>query len=116
VTAWERERDRRIASVVGHSNPFVSGERHWTLGYKPLGDGVVSPLPAPRAAPVAPAETNDQTPSGQGGIIGNRNSHVYHLPEGCPSYGKVSPKNQVHFASEAEAKAAGFAKAGNCSH
>ena len=52
--------------------------------------------------------------AGQGVIIGNRNSHVYHLPEGCPSYTQVSPKNQVSFASEAEAKAAGFTKAGNC--
>lgn len=115
VTTWERERDQRIASVVGHSNPFVSGERHWTLGYKPVGDGVVSPLPALQSAPVAPSEANEHKPSRQGVIIGNRNSHVYHLPEGCPSYSKVSPKNQVHFASEAEAKEVGFAKAGNCS-
>lgn len=32
VTAWEQERDRRIARIMGHSNPFVTGERSWSLG------------------------------------------------------------------------------------
>ena len=27
VTAWEKERDNRIAAVMGHHNPFVTGER-----------------------------------------------------------------------------------------
>jgi deoxyribonuclease-1 len=116
VTAWERERDQRIAAVMGYGNPFVSGERHWTLGYKPVGDGIVSPLPASKTPPVAPTKSASPVKAGQGVIIGNRNSHVYHLPEGCPSYTQVSPKNQVTFDSEAEAKAAGFTKAGNCSH
>lgn len=31
VTAWERERDRRIAKIVGHSNPYVTHERQWAL-------------------------------------------------------------------------------------
>lgn len=43
-------------------------------------------------------------------IIGNRNSNIYHLPQSCPSYDKVSPKNQVLFTSEAEASAAGYRK------
>lgn len=30
-------------------------------------------------------------------IIGNRNSRVYHLPQDCPSYAKVAPKNQEIF-------------------
>jgi type VI secretion system secreted protein VgrG len=46
--------------------------------------------------------------------IGNRNSHVYHLPQGCPSYNRVTAKNRVPFNSEAEAQAAGYRKAGNC--
>ena len=115
VTAWERQRDRRIAAVMGHANPFVSGERHWTLGYQPVGDGVVSPVPAPRSAPSTPAKADGPAPANQGSIMGNRNSHVYHLAVGCPSYAQVAPKNQVRFASEAEAQAAGFTKAGNCS-
>jgi hypothetical protein len=46
-------------------------------------------------------------------IIGNRNSHVYHL-SGCPSYSKVSERDRVLFKTEAEARAAGYRKAVNC--
>lgn len=115
VTAWERERDQRIASIMGHGNPFVSGARHWRVGYQPVGDGIVSLLPTKAPAPSEPAKSDSSAQASQGAVIGNRNSHVYHLPEGCPGYHQVSPKNQVAFASEGEAKAAGFTKAGNCS-
>jgi deoxyribonuclease-1 len=33
----------------------------------------------------------------------------------CPDYSKVSERNQVLFKSEAEAEAAGYRKARNCS-
>ena len=108
VSAWEKEWNRRTAMVMGHANPFVTGDRSWKLGYKPQRDGIVSAVPARAAAAPSP-----KAPSG-GAIIGNRNSKVYHLAEGCPSYDKVSPKNQVPFRSEAEAAAAGYRKAGNC--
>jgi deoxyribonuclease-1 len=39
---------------------------------------------------------------------------VYHLSAGCPGYGQVAEKNQIAFPSEAEARAAGYRKAGNC--
>ena len=45
VTAWEKERDNRIAAVMGHHNPFVTGHRTWSRGYKPSRDGIVSVLP-----------------------------------------------------------------------
>jgi len=107
VSAWEREWSDRTAGVMGHQNPFVTGDRTWSLGYKPSRDGVVNASPAvARAAP--PPTAND------GRIIGNRNSKVYHLPQGCPSYSRVSPRNQVPFTTEAEATAAGYRKAGNC--
>lgn len=112
VTAWEKERDNRIAAVMGHHNPFVTGERQWTLGYKPIGEGIVSPIPARNQKSAQPANTSNSTSSET--IIGNKNSHIYHLPQGCPSYSKVSAKNQVPFSSEAEAQAAGYRKAGNC--
>lgn len=57
--------------------------------------------PQPRAANNAP-------------IIGNRRSRVYHLPTGCPSYGKVAPRNRVPFASQEAARATGYRLAGNC--
>ena len=44
VTEWERERDRRIAKRMGHSNPFVTGERTWSLGHKNRAEGVVTQL------------------------------------------------------------------------
>lgn len=112
VTPWEQERNKRIAAIMGHANPFVTGERSWTPGYKPAGDGIVNPIPH-RVAKSASAPEVISTAS-TGVIIGNRNSHVYHLPSGCPSYDKVATKNQITFGSESEAEAAGFRKAGNC--
>jgi len=108
VSAWERQRDQRTAAIMGHHNPFVTGERTWSLGYKPSRDGVIA-----TANQSAPAKTTEAL-SPDGTIIGNRNSHIYHLPSGCPSYSKVSGKNRVPFTTEAEAVAAGYRKAGNC--
>jgi micrococcal nuclease len=48
------------------------------------------------------------------GIVrGNRKSRVYHLPE-CPDYERVRQENTVSFATEAEAREAGYRKAKNC--
>jgi len=49
----------------------------------------------------------------KGTIIGNKNSHIYHLSN-CQSYYAVSEKNKVLFTSEELAKANGYRKAGNC--
>tara|TARA_B100002003_G_scaffold115012_1_gene106345 strand:- start:442 stop:816 length:375 start_codon:yes stop_codon:yes gene_type:complete len=106
VTEWEREWSSRTARVMGHNNPFVTGERSWTPGHRPTRDGVVSPVPAVR---------HEAAAGSRAGIIGNRNSKVYHLPSGCPSYDQVAARNQVQFETEAAAVAAGFRKAGNCS-
>lgn len=112
VSAWEKQRNQRIAAIMGHNNPFVTGTRSWTLGYKPVGDGLVSQLPS-TAAP-AKATQAAVTTASSGAIIANKNSKIYHLPEGCPSYSQVSAKNQVNFESESQAQAAGYKKAGNC--
>jgi len=112
VSAWEKERNKRIAAIMGHSNPFVTGDRQWGQNYKTVGDGVVSALPVypSRVAPQQNLASAVET----GIIIGNRKSQVYHLSTGCPGYGQVSAKNQVTFNSESGAKAAGYRKAGNC--
>lgn len=73
-------------------------------------EGLVSQLPTARAKP----NIRDNENASIGSVIGNRNSHVYHLPQGCPSYEQVAAKNRVPFSSEAEALAAGYRKAGNC--
>lgn len=111
VTDWERERNDRIAKVVGHSNPFVTGQITWAIGYKPRGEGVVKPDQKARQTESA-ARSN--VAISQGSVIGNKNSRVYHLSVGCPSYNQVSEKNRVPFGTEAEAVEAGFRKAGNC--
>ncbi|HIB08923.1 DNA-specific endonuclease I [Alcanivorax nanhaiticus] len=107
VTTWERERDARIARMVGHNNPFVTGEQQWTLGHKNTAEGLKSFGEATLASFDAPEVHG-------GGIRGNRNSKIYHLPEGCPSYDRVSPRNVIEFSSESEAQSAGYRKAGNC--
>lgn len=111
VSEWERERDRRIAARMGHSNPFVTGERQWTLGHTNTADGIVSQLP--QNHPVIRAQEQQEKflfiP-----IRGNRNSNIYHLPEGCPGYNQMAERNIVVFRSEQEAIAAGYRKAGNC--
>lgn len=40
LQGWERERDRRITRSMGDHNPFVTGECSWTLGYRPVGEGL----------------------------------------------------------------------------
>ena len=114
VSAWEKERDLRIARIMGYSNPFVTGERTWTLGYKPAGAVDVATTASPKSAAKPVPQPTLASASTEGAIIGNRNSHVYHLASGCPGYGQVSQKNQVAFDSEAQAQAAGYRKAGNC--
>jgi endonuclease YncB( thermonuclease family) len=49
-----------------------------------------------------------------GRIMGNANSKIFHKP-GCPGYTRVAPGNRVFFETEAEAEAAGYRKARNCS-
>ncbi|WP_349970115.1 endonuclease [Pseudomonas caspiana] len=112
ATDWEKERNKRIAAIMGHPNPFVTKDRIWTQGYKTVGDGIVSSLPAKAAPSPKLTTTGRSTPAGD--IIGNSKSHVYHLPEGCPSYEKVSAKNQIAFESESAAQSAGYRKASNC--
>lgn len=60
--------------------------------------------PTPKTAP--PATSNA---AGQGPIIGNKRSHVYHLP----GDGRLPAEaNRMYFQTEAEAQAAGYRKSG----
>jgi deoxyribonuclease-1 len=114
VSAWETERDRRIATRMGHNNPFVTGERIWTSGHQNARDGIVSPAPKPGAKTVQNSHPTSAQSGSDTAVRANRNSRVYHLPEGCPSYNDVSARNIVEFASESAAQAAGYRKARNC--
>lgn len=112
VSAWESERDRRIAARMGHSNPFVTGERRWEFGHSNVAEGVYTQL---RRSGDEGLRSPGEAPSIEIPLIrGNRNSKIYHLPEGCPSYDQLSEKNVASFKTEQAAKAAGYKKAGNC--
>lgn len=125
VTAWERERDRRIARVMGHSNPYVTGERTWQLGQRPSGEGLAKlqqQFPSGHRSTPAPAPPQlsgrDQASTPQAGanapVIANKRSGVFHLPTGCPGYSTVAQHNQIHYDSQQAALAAGYRLAGNC--
>ncbi|WP_116810007.1 endonuclease [Steroidobacter cummioxidans] len=114
VSAWELERDRRIARVMGHSNQFVTGERQWSRGHKNSGEGLVDHESNKQSRASSGAKDLRATAGDGAVIIGNRNSKVYHLPKGCPSYAQVSSTSRVQFATEAEAQTAGYRRAGNC--
>ena len=114
VSDWEILRDKRIAKHMGHSNPFVTGVKKWTLNHKNSGAGASSHSSsrgADKAINMRPT-TLAMSPTVE--IRGNSNSKIYHLDIGCPSYEKVSLRNRVIFDSEQAAVKAGYRKAGNC--
>ncbi|MDC9607041.1 endonuclease [Xenorhabdus griffiniae] len=109
VDAWERERDNRIAKIMGHHNPFVTGSKKWELGQSRAskqnnfhaGNSQIS------TQGVTPKTAQNE------GIKGNKNSQIYHFAH-CAGYKTVADKNAIYFHSEAEAKKAGYRLAGNC--
>ncbi|HCH49597.1 MAG TPA: endonuclease I [Proteus sp.] len=118
-SAWEIERDNRIARIMGHHNPFVTGQVKWQLGHKNSGAG----LTANSSASTNRVATNTSQPvssstanKGQaqnGEIKGNINSKIYHFSH-CSGYKNMSDKNAVYFATESEATKAGYRLANNC--
>ncbi len=106
-SAWELQRDQRISRLMGHSNLFVTGEQRWQLKHRNSKAGLQT-----EAKPTPSAASNPTAATGR--IIGNKNSKVYHLPQGCPSYTQVSSKNIRWFDSETEAQRQGYRRAGNC--
>ncbi len=114
VSAWELERDRRIAKVMGHNNDFVTGAQKWILNHKNRGQGVKGLIaPAGQSESRASKQPQSQAAISRDMIHGNRNSKIYHLSN-CPSYEAMAERNRVLFNSENEARIAGFRKAGNC--
>lgn len=108
---WEKIRDNRIASVVGFNNPFVTGQKQWTLGYKPSGEGLTNSLDKTNNS----LKETTQTKAVRGSFIGNKNSKIYHPPSGCSGANRLpAEKNRVYFQSEAEAVAAGYRISGHC--
>lgn len=110
VTAWERERNSRIAKIQGHNNPFVIGEKQWALGFKTSGEGV-SNVPSEQTLPAKHSEKA----AVDGPVIGNKNSRIYHPVKGCSANNRLpAEKNRIYFKNESEAIAKGFRKSKNC--
>lgn len=110
VSEWEAIRNKRISRVMGTVNPFVMGEKQWSVD----GPSIPSNLDGiDRPGPIAEMEPKEELGSNSD-IRGNRNSRVYHLPNRCPSYDSIKPSNVVPFRTEEQAKKAGFRRAGNC--
>lgn len=113
---WEKLRDDRIAKIMGHHNPFVTGESVWVLEHKNSGEGVQAPTSS-KPAQLTPAQstavhsTGLTAPSLQ--IKGNRQSRKYHFAH-CSGFKTTSDKNRVMFSTELEAKREGYQLAGNC--
>ncbi len=81
-------------------------ERNWTIH-------AAHSHPYTKAGGQATMEEPQDTAPSAGVIRGNKNSKVYQLP-GCPGYKQSKPENVVTFASEADARNAGYHKAKNC--
>ena len=92
---------QRIAQQMGHPNPFVTGVKEWFVGYQ-LGQ-------SKNSSPESVAPTSRDTSE----VIGNKNSKRYHLSH-CAGYTQIKAENQQRFASEQQAQAAGYSRAGNC--
>ncbi|YAP80524.1 endonuclease [Xenorhabdus stockiae] len=119
VEAWERERDNRIARIMGHHNPFVTGSKKWQLGHKNSGQGVTGQADSRNvnavrsiSEPVSVTKSTAKSAANEA-IKGNKNSMIYHLSH-CSGYKTTSEKNAVYFRSESEAQKAGYHLAANC--
>ena len=74
---------------------------------------VLEAVMAPVSITQAPAEANPRGMNIGGLIVASRTGGAYYFPW-CASAGKILPQNQVWFASEEKARAAGYAPAKNC--
>jgi methylphosphotriester-DNA--protein-cysteine methyltransferase len=116
---WARQESVSLAQEHVYRNGQLQGSRDAHNGVVLPADYVKSTKPlAERRMVLAGYRLADVLTeiagASQGTVVrGNKRSKVYHLPP-CPGFAAVSPTNSVAFASEADAQAAGYRKAGNC--
>ncbi|MGG4607593.1 endonuclease [Providencia sp. Me31A] len=108
VSPWEKLRDERISKVMGHHNPFVTGEKKWNLGHKNGSEGLTILPSFGKQEEKARNNKNDRFE-----IKGNINSKKYHFSY-CSGFKTTADKNAKMFDTEADAQAAGFQRAANC--
>ncbi len=112
LLGWNHEKSR--SHVSDHAPVFAA------LGRAKLDVAVVGasagasitsvPAPRPVRTQLSSAHASSQS---LGAVRGNSSSMIYHRPD-CPSYNRISVKNQIEFPSAQAAAAAGYRLAGNC--
>ena len=91
VSAIESLKHERTAALTGRSNPFVSGEKQWQLGFKTSGIGLTAAgWQSLQSAPAIASSGNMPDKP----LHGNRNSKIYHRPD-CPNYMSMAPANRL---------------------
>jgi hypothetical protein len=77
------------------------------------GEATVALVAPPVMTSVAPGEAADPQAVPASTVVASKNGTRYHL-ESCPGARQISEENMITFASEAEARAAGYTPAANC--
>jgi endonuclease/exonuclease/phosphatase family metal-dependent hydrolase len=108
MIGWSHDKSRK--HVSDHAPVYVSLGR---ASVDAASVQVNTPAVDSRQKALARLVSSNPPDKAVGAVRGNRNSMIYHRPD-CPSYSRVGAKNRVEFASEAEARAAGYRIAGNC--
>lgn len=110
-----------LAATLAIATPTVFAQtntapapQHQSILHKLFGKKQPAPMAHPgmtgtMGRPMAPMH-GGMTGYHVGSIIGNKNTHVYHLPGDTSSL--PAPKNRVYFTTELQAMAAGYHKSG----
>lgn len=100
--------NERFTATIGYGNPYVTNDQVWRVSLS----NTSSSLELSGSLQMQSGRQSDALIPGL--IRGNKNSKIYHLPYGCPSYESISNRNLVIFKDEEEAISAGFRIAKNC--
>lgn len=117
VSELELLRHNRTAAITGRTNPFITGEKSWQLGFIASGIGLTPQgwLATNTAISTIAARNSDikHASADSSPVHGNRNSRVYHRAD-CPNYLSMAPANRVVFKTSLEAEQQGYRLAANC--
>lgn len=99
----------RLSAITEKQTPikiqYAGGENTGSaIGATLVQDALGNPATQTIGAPVSPTD---------GAVIGSKSGKKYYFPW-CSTVKRIKPENQVHFASIAAAKSAGFTAGGNC--
>lgn len=118
VSELELVRHQRTAALTNRTNPFVTGEKDWQLGFITSGIGLKAQGWLAQHSGITDTLTHKsnvqrQAQGAAAPVHANRNSRVYHRAD-CPNYLSMAASNRVVFQSSAEAEQHGYRLAANC--